>query len=158
MKALPVDNDAMAFKIPHVNNQTKNDIEFIKCNLTPKREFPVVCNICDSEDHYYSKCPLVRRDYKPLKELSKEWISLLERVCRRIFQRYELTVEEFQIRLRAIKLVEDHLKATFAGKQVNVFYLRIYVLHLNRQYQLNFLMAVEQKFSYPILEYFVPLK
>ena len=118
----------MAFKTPNVNSQTKNDIEFIKCNLTPRREFPIVCNICYNEDHYCNKCPLVKRDYKPLKELTKEWTFLLEHVCRRVLQRYELTVEEFQRRLRAVKLVENHLKATFAGKQVNVCYLRIYVI------------------------------
>ena len=130
---MAVDNDAMVFKVSNVNSQTKNGIEFIKCNLTPDREFPIVCNICDSEDHDYSKCPLVRRDYKQLKELTKEWISILEHVCRTVLHRYELTAEELQIRMLAIKLVEDHLKATFAGKQIIVFYLRIYVIHLNRQ-------------------------
>lgn len=123
----------MAFKIPNFNDQTRNNIAFIKYNLTPKWEFPIVCNICDSEDHDYSKCPLVRRDYKQLKELTKEWISILEHVCRTVLHRYELTAEELQIRMLAIKLVEGHLKATFAGKQIIVFYLRIYVIHLNRQ-------------------------
>ena len=130
---MAVDNHAMVFKISNFNSQTKNGIEFIKCNLTPDREFPIVCNICDSEDHDYSKCPLVRRDYKQLKELTKEWISILEHVCRTVLHRYELTAEELQIRMLAIKLVEGHLKATFAGKQIIVFYLRIYVIHLNRQ-------------------------
>ena len=130
---MAVDNDAMVFKVSNVHSQTKNGIEFIKCNLTPDREFPIVCNICDSEDHDYSKCPLVRRDYKQLKELTKEWISILEHVCRTVLHRYELTAEELQIRMLAIKLVEGHLKATFAGKQIIVFYLRIYVIHLNRQ-------------------------
>ena len=91
---MAVDNDAMVFKVSNVNSQTKNGIEFIKCNLTPDREFPIVCNICDSEDHDYSKCPLVRRDYKQLKELTKEWISILEHVCRTVLHRYELTAEE----------------------------------------------------------------
>ena len=124
---MAVDNDAMVFKVSNVNSQTKNGIEFIKCNLTPDREFPIVCNICDSEDHDYSKCPLVRRDYKQLKELTKEWISILEHVCRTVLHRYELTAEELQIRMLAIKLVEGHLKATFAGKQIIVFFIYVFM-------------------------------
>ena len=140
----------MVIKIPNFNDQTRNNIEFIKCNLTPKREFPIVCNICDKEDHYYNKCPLVRRDYKPLKETTKEWLSILEDACRTVLHKHELTGEDFQKRLKAVKYIEHHLKTTFSSKQVNVFYLRTYVIHLNRRYQLIFSMTVGQKFYLPL--------
>lgn len=147
---MAVDNDAMVFKVSNVNSQTKNGIEFIKCNLTPDREFPIVCNICDKEDHYYDKCPLVKREYKPLKEPTKKWLSYLEDVCRTVLHKHELTEENFQKRLKAVKYIEHHLRTTFSSKEVNDFYVRIYIIHLNREYQLNF--------TYAIREYFTQLK
>ena len=113
---LVVDDDARACKIPKDNGQIKHDIEFIKRNLTPKRKVPIVCNICDSEDHYYKKCPLVKREYRPLNELTKEWLSLLERVCRTVLQKHELTVEEFQTRLRVVKHIEKLLRKKFSSE------------------------------------------
>ena len=111
-----VNNDAMASKISKDNDQTKHDIEFIKCNLTPKRKVPIVCNICSSEDHYYKECPIVKRDYKPLKEPTKEWLSQVERVCSIVLRKHELTGEEFQKRLRAVKDIEKHLRKKFSSE------------------------------------------
>ena len=137
---LAVDNDARVCKILKDNSQTKNDIEFIQRNLTPKRKVPIVCNICDSEEHYYKKCPLVKREYKPLKEPTKVWLSKVERVCRTVLQKHELTGKEFQIRLRAVEDIEDHLRETFSGEWINPFHTTGLFLYLLKRSESGFLM------------------
>ena len=111
-------NDAIEMKLKveaNVSGEAKTSIEFTKENLTLGRKVPVVCNICNAENHHYKECPLVYPKYKPLKQLTKRWIKQLEFVCSKVYHDLELTSEERQIRMEIREFLENHLKMTFSG-------------------------------------------
>lgn len=98
------------------------DLEYDKKNFRPKIPVPLFCHECKQDGHARTKCPTAKLNVKPLPEMTKEFMSVVDGVCNYVISNKELKSHEFDQRMEILKDLEHHLKTHYTNEcQLKMF-------------------------------------
>jgi len=107
------------------DSQSKNDaylpsellhFTFDARNFKVKKDVPIYCRECSEDGHIPRNCPLVNVKLEVLPPMTKEFRSILDKVCNSVMAELELKPEEFDIRINILKKTEQYLRERYRSK------------------------------------------
>ncbi|XP_066997183.2 terminal uridylyltransferase 7 [Anabrus simplex] len=91
-------------------------------HFTGGKELPKLCVLCREEGHSNTECTAnVLPPVEKLPPLSARFLNVVTCVCEHLFECYRLDEEQFYVRQRIVRKLEEVLKRGYPGIQLSMF-------------------------------------